>query len=380
MPPPKRKLKSPKLARARWRRKSRRAGAVKSAHRKPRARRPKVAKKIEPGAVRPTPEPEKILFRVEGKMSTFGGPLDFGMAPDEGLALFGKPDLTNPKYAYLFLPAPPPGTSGLGRRLNPKQYYFACRWNYADTPKEFLRRVLARVENPMNGRSADARPVDWGPHHSTGRVADLSPGLAAALGLNTDDIVRVTISARRAIPIKPVRPTLAMGRAGHGSSNPHAKPAIKQFIQSPNRSSRNGVRIDKIVLHCTEASLASTLAEFQKAGGRQVSVHYVIDRNGDIYQMVNDNERANHCMGANESSIGIEHVGSETDALSAPQAAASAALIRWLLQQYQIPRTNIFGHDFAPGYCRPGGTSCPDKLFGPVHAQATIATWVETNV
>jgi N-acetylmuramoyl-L-alanine amidase len=375
MPARKRRLKRrrPPLGR-----RPRTAKSAKRVRRKPRARRPKAAKKIEPRVVRPVAVPEKILFRVEGKMSTFGGPLDFGMAPDEGLALFEKPDLTNPKYAYLFLPAPPPGTSGLGRRLNPQQYYFACRWNYADTSKEFLRRTLARVENPANGRTADARPVDWGPHSSTGRVADLSPGLAAALGLNTDDVVRITISALRAIPVR--RPALAMKRAGHGSSNPHTKPAIKQFIQSPNRSSRNGVRINKIVLHCTEASLASTLAEFQKAGGRQVSVHYVIDRNGDIYQMVSDNERANHCMGANESSIGIEHVGTETDPLTAPQGAASVALIRWLLQQYQIPRTNIFGHDFTPGYCRPGGTSCPDKLFGPVHSQAAIAGWVQANV
>ena len=41
----------------------------------------------------------------------------------------------------------------------------------------------------------DAQPVDWGPHISTGRVADLSPGLAKALGLQTDDVVRITISA-----------------------------------------------------------------------------------------------------------------------------------------------------------------------------------------
>lgn len=332
----------------------------------------------KPAAVRPSPQqPEEILFRVEGRMSTFGGPHDLGMAANEDVALFTKADLQDPKYAYLFLPASPPGTSGLGRRLNPDQYYFACRWDYAATPKEFLRRALARVENPANGRAADARPVDWGPHPSTGRVADLSPGLAAALGLNTDDIVRITISARRAIP---VQPTLAMRRAGHGSSNPHVKPAIKQFIQSPNHSCRNGVRIDKIVVHCTEASLAGTIQEFQKAGDRQVSAHYVIDRNGDIYQMVSDSDRANHCMGANESSIGIEHVGTETDSLTAPQAAASVALIRWLLEQYDIPRTNIFGHDFAPGYSRSGGTSCPDRLFGPVHSQATIAAWVEANV
>ncbi|HKP04500.1 MAG TPA: peptidoglycan recognition family protein [Chthoniobacterales bacterium] len=169
-------------------------------------------------------------------------------------------------------------------------------------------------------------------------------------------------------------------RPGHGSSNEHAKPPIKQFIASPNHSSRNGARIDKVVLHCTEASLNSTLAEFQNAVGRQVSAHYVIDRNGDIYQMVEDSERANHCRGANESSIGIEHVGKETDVLTEEQAAASAALIRWLLQQYDIPRARVFGHDFTPGYNLPGGTSCPDKLFGAKHSQPTIAAWVDKNV
>ena len=373
MPPPKRK---PKSAKPTSRPSSRKARLTKKAQSSSRKSRLKLPRKT--AAVRPLPaQPEEILFRVEGKMSTFGGPHDLGMTANEDLALFTKADLQDPKYAYLFLPASPPGTSGLGRRLNPDQYYFACRWDYTATPREFLRRALARVENPANGRGVDARPVDWGPHPSTGRVADLSPGLAAALGLNTDDIVRITISARRAIPVKP---TLAMRRAGHGSCNPHVKPPIKQFIQSPNRSSRNGARIDKVVLHCTEASLAGTIQEFQKSDGRQVSAHYVIDRTGDIYQMVSDSDRANHCMGANESSIGIEHVGTETDPLAAPQAAASAGLIRWLLEQYQIPRTNIFGHDFTPGYCRPGGTSCPDRLFGPVHSQATVATWVQANV
>jgi N-acetyl-anhydromuramyl-L-alanine amidase AmpD len=85
-------------------------------------------------------------------------------------------------------------------------------------------------------------------------------------------------------------------------------------------------------------------------------------------------------MGANGSSIGIEHVGAETDSISAPQATASAALIRWSLEQNQIPRANIFGHDFTPGYSRPGGTSCPDKVFGSVHSQATIAAWMQANV
>lgn len=347
----------------------------KPSKKKPAAKRPQ-RKKTAKQKIQPV---EEILFRAEGKMSTFGGPRDTGMSADEGLALFTPADLQDPKYSYLFLPTPPPGTTGLGRRLNPDKYYFACRWNYNDTPREFLRRALACVENPSNGRAADARPVDWGPHISTGRVADLSPGLAAALGLQTDDVVRIKISALRAIPVKPVKDAKRAARVSRTA--PPGKPVIKQFIRSPNCSSRNvGTKIDKIVLHCTEGSLASALAEFQRSDSRKVSAHYVIDRNGDIYQMVNDADCANHCVGANAGSIGIEHVGSETDALAAPQAAASAALIRWLLQEHQIPRTNIFGHDFTPGYSRPGGTSCPDKLFGPAHSQTTIAAWVAANL
>src|SRR6267143_2717798 len=51
----------------------------------------------------------------------------------------------------------------------------------------------------------------------------------------------------------------------------------------------------KMVLHCTEGSLAGALAEFQRTDSRKVSAHYVIDRNGDIYQMLNDTDCANHC-------------------------------------------------------------------------------------
>jgi len=137
-----------------------------------------------------------------------------------------------------------------------------------------------------------------------------------------------------------------------------------------------------VVLHCTEATLQGTLAEFQNGdpSGRQVSAHYVIDRNGDIYQMVRDSDRANHCRGANQNSIGIEHVGLPNDTLTNLQAKSSATLIAWLLEQYDIPANAVYGHDFAPDYNLPGGTSCPDKLFGPVHSQATIATWVNNNV
>ena len=313
------------------------------------------------------------VFQVMGKMSTFGGPHDHGMGPNEGLALFGNHDLTNPKYSDLFLPAPPPGTTGLGRRLNPAKNYLACRWDYTQTPKVFLRDAIALLVNPENGRSVAARPVDWGPSPDTHRVADLSPGAAAALGLNTDDFVSITIHQ------VPTESQAAVADAEpHGSSNPHPKPVIKDFLESPNHSSRNGARIEMVVVHCTEASLQSTLSEFQHPGGRQVSAHYVIDRTGNIYQMVRDSDRANHCRGTNQNSIGIEHVGGQSDALASSQSDASAKLIAWLLEQYEIPRSNVFGHDFAPG--RLTDTSCPDKLFGAAHNQKTVADWVKAHI
>jgi hypothetical protein len=148
------------------------------------------------------PEPVhqgEALFRTQGSMSTFGGPHDHDMSPSEGLALFSQADLTNPLHRDLFLPYQPPGTTGLGRRLNPDKLYLACRWDYHVTSRTFLRQTQARITNPHTGEWRMARPVDWGPSAtSTHRVADLSPRLAGELGLATDQIVVVEILGQEA--------------------------------------------------------------------------------------------------------------------------------------------------------------------------------------
>jgi hypothetical protein len=130
---------------------------------------------------------------LDGKMSTFGGPDDHGVGPNEGLSLFEAEDLAaNPD---LFLPMQPPGTTGLARRLNPQAKYLACRWNLSVTPKSFLKlaTTIVKVTNPANGQTQNARPADTGPAVFTGRVTDLSPGLAASLHLNTDDVCHLEI-------------------------------------------------------------------------------------------------------------------------------------------------------------------------------------------
>lgn len=127
-----------------------------------------------------------------GKMSTFGGPNDHGVAPGEGLALIDKGEYQ--LFKSLLLPTQPHGTTGMARRLNPDALYVAMRWDYKQTPRGYLRALSVKVHNLKNGKSSLARPVDWGPAKWTGRIADLSPGLAAFLELKTGDICTVEIT------------------------------------------------------------------------------------------------------------------------------------------------------------------------------------------
>lgn len=144
--------------------------------------------------VPPDPEEpdEDVLFKARGRMSTFGGPNDTGVSPSENLAWWEDQATAFREAPHLFLPTQPTGTTGLARRLNPWVPYLACRWDYDTTPKSMLRTgKMALVRSLTNGMVMKAFPADWGPHGDTNRIADLSPGLADALALETDDEVEV---------------------------------------------------------------------------------------------------------------------------------------------------------------------------------------------
>jgi hypothetical protein len=133
------------------------------------------------------PPPNDVL---RGKVSAFGGPDDLGVDDDEGLAFIS--DLM--QAPHLFLPYQPDGTTGLARRLNPNIHYIACRWDYAVTPHAMLLSEVALVQ--AGDVALTAFPADWGPHENTGRIADISPGLMADLGIETDDEVQVIFPYR----------------------------------------------------------------------------------------------------------------------------------------------------------------------------------------
>jgi hypothetical protein len=78
------------------------------------AKRAKSVKKTEQSAA----QPEKMRARSSsGLMPRSCGPPNVDIFPSTRKR-FSRLDLENPKYADLFLPASPPGTSGVGRRLN----------------------------------------------------------------------------------------------------------------------------------------------------------------------------------------------------------------------------------------------------------------------
>jgi len=64
-----------------------------------------------------------------------------------------------------------------------------------------------------------------------------------------------------------------------------------------------------------------------------VSVAYLVDKNGTIYQLMPDNWMGRHVIGLNYSSIGIENVGS-LKTLTQQQIRANIALINYLKQKY----------------------------------------------
>lgn len=67
-----------------------------------------------------------------------------------------------------------------------------------------------------------------------------------------------------------------------------------------------------------------------------VSSHFLVDRDGSIYQLMPDNWMARHVIGLNHYAIGIENIGGVDgrDDLTKQQAQANAFLVCYLKQKY----------------------------------------------
>ena len=120
-------------------------------------------------------------------------------------------------------------------------------------------------------------------------------------------------------------------------------------------------KIDTIIIHSSydalgddPYSVSGVIAEYKSYG---VSPHYLIDRKGGVYRLVEDNNIAYHAgeskmsdgrTGVNAFSIGVEMLTTKKDKLTDAQYSALKLLISELKGKYEI--TSVLGHDqIAPG-------------------------------
>ncbi len=127
----------------------------------------------------------------------------------------------------------------------------------------------------------------------------------------------------------------------------HSKKFSEFFDVSPSLR-----KIDFLVLHHVEASSADHAIEQFKH--YQVSSHFLIDENGKIFQLVDENDVAYHAGvsfwqgfdGLNKNSIGVEFINSAPFAKSfeKEQMISGVELCKYLTAKYQIKSQNIVGH------------------------------------
>jgi hypothetical protein len=130
--------------------------------------------------------------------------------------------------------------------------------------------------------------------------------------------------------------------------------AIWRPAAQENWGSRpTGTVADCVVLHATAGSLAATLAWFRNPASG-VSAHYVVAKNGTVYQMVEETQLAHHAGASqfqgrqnfNAFSIGIEMVKQNDgqDPYPPAQEEAMVDLVAHLVHRYRIQRQWIVTH------------------------------------
>lgn len=88
--------------------------------------------------------------------------------------------------------------------------------------------------------------------------------------------------------------------------------------------------------------LENERSTLKKQSSLNVSSHFIIDRDGTIYQLVDPELFARHTIGLNYCAIGVENIGSKAQPLTDKQVEANAELVRYLTKKYAIEY--VIGH------------------------------------
>jgi N-acetylmuramoyl-L-alanine amidase len=152
-----------------------------------------------------------------------------------------------------------------------------------------------------------------------------------------------------AVPAKPaiVQKPIPFGAARRAET---ARYTARHYGLHTSRLAHPHVIVEHYTAGTTFASAWNTFAsdspdvELHELPG--TCAHFVIDRDGTIYQLVPLTTICRHTVGLNWTAIGIEHVGtSDAQILANPrQLQASLRLTLWLAHRYRITLPNVIGH------------------------------------
>ncbi len=137
---------------------------------------------------------------------------------------------------------------------------------------------------------------------------------------------------------------------------PPVRNPMAQWVASPNEEPRRPVLI---VIHATEQNGVARSLHTLRTGNRggPVSAHYLVGREGDLYQLVADERRAWHAGSGrwgtitdlNSGSIGIELDNDGSADFPQAQIDTLLRLLEDLCTRLNIPRRQIIAHsDLAP--------------------------------
>ncbi len=192
---------------------------------------------------------------------------------------------------------------------------------------------------------------------------DLPQWLDAVAGVRTADVAAVALSEgtrialREGLDVELADGRISLAPAPLGTLTQAARPDsnLARWVASPNftNASRRRGAVDTVVIHVTQGAYGGAISWFQNRNS-QVSSHYIVrSSDGQITQMVEEEDVAWHARSWNGRSIGIEHEGfvDEPRWFTDAMYRQSAALTREICDRWGIPknRQGIKGHNELSG-------------------------------
>ena len=146
----------------------------------------------------------------------------------------------------------------------------------------------------------------------------------------------------------------------------------RQYFQKHYREDDLKLKPKLIVMHYSGTDNFPKLWWTFVNGGPEghLSVHYVIDRDGTIYELIPPDVRARGTYGVNHAAISIDLIGkNQNDILkNKKQLKVSFALVRYLMNKYRISKEKVLGHyevargkDLVQEYLDYGDSRYPDR-------------------